>query len=337
MLVLVTGATGRIGHQLTRALVRAGHTVRAFAGADHPRAGLIAGPQVEFAAGRLEDVEAVNAAVRGVDAIYHLAAGLGSRGHTEEQIVDFNVRGTFNMLRAARDHAPGLRQFLYASSDAVYWSAAGLDASYLPIAEAHQRLAGSIYGAAKLGAEEMCWCFMRAWGIPATVLRFGATANIEEVITPHSRFSIWLYLGDAIRSLAGASAPAPEQAESLDVLRRLDDGREQLVIFANPAGEPEVRQWADARDIAAGCVCALGNPAAIGETFNLGGFAPWTTAELIQYMAPRLNLPYVTACMPITRRPWYISSAKARGLLGYTPRHSIFDMVDEAIQNRRNP
>jgi len=334
MLVLVTGATGRIGHQITRALVAGGHTVRAFAGADHPRAGLIAGPHVEFAPGRLEDVEAINAAVRGVDAIYHLAAGLGSRGHTEEQIVDFNVRGTFNMLKAVRDHAPKLRQFLYASSDAVYWHASDLEASYLPIDEAHPKLAGSIYGAAKLGAEEMCWCFMRAWGIPATVLRFGATANVEELVTPHSRFSIWLYLGDAIRSLAGISEPTPAQAESLEIMRRLDTGAEQLVIFADRAGAPEVRQWADARDIAQGCVCALGKPAAIGETFNLGGAGPWTTAELIQYMAPRLGLPYVTAAMPITRRPWYVSSAKARGLLGYAPKYTIFNMVDEGIERR---
>jgi len=264
-----------------------------------------------------------------------LAAGLGSRGHSEEQIVDFNVRGTFNMLKAVRDHAPRLRHFLYASSDAVYWPASDLEACYLPIDEAHPKLAGSVYGAAKLGAEEMCWCFMRAWGIPTTVLRFGATANVEEVITPHSRFSIWLYLGDAIRWLSQLANPSPQEIESLEILRRLDDGREQLVIFADPAGNPEVRQWADARDIAEGCVCALDKPAAIGETFNLGGFAPWTTAELIHYMAPRLNLPYVIAPMPITRKPWYISSAKARGLLGYAPRHSIFDMVDEALERRK--
>ena len=331
MLILVTGATGRIGHQLTRALVRAGHTVRAFAGADHPRAGLIAGAGVEFFAGRLEDSDAVNRAVKGVDAIFHLAAGLGSRGHTEEQIVDYNLRGTFNMLKAARDNAPGLRQFLYISSDAVYWPAANLEASYLPIDEAHPLLAGSLYGAAKLGAEQLCWCFMRAWGVPATVLRFGATANVEEVIAPHSRFSIWIYLEDAIRHLAGIGSPTLEQVESLQVLRSLDDGRRRLVIFANPVGEPEVRQWADARDIAAGCVCALGKLAAIGETFNLGGTSPWTTSEMIQYMAPRLGLPHVTACMPIARKPWYISSAKARGLLGYAPRYSIFDMIDEAI------
>ena len=112
MLVLVTGATGRIGHQITRALVAAGHTVRALAGPDHPLAGRIAGPNVEFAPGRLLDVEAINAAAKGVDAVFHLAAGLGSRGHNEEEIFELGLRGTFNMLRAVRDFAPNCQRFL---------------------------------------------------------------------------------------------------------------------------------------------------------------------------------------------------------------------------------
>ena len=87
----------------------------------------------------------------------------------------------------------------------------------------------------------------------------------------------------------------------------------------------------DARDVAEGCVLALENPAAVGETFLLGGVAPFRTDELITYLASRLGRPCVSAKLPTTRRPWYISSAKARGILGYRPQHSIFDMADEAI------
>ena len=87
--------------------------------------------------------------------------------------------------------------------------------------------------------------------------------------------------------------------------------------MAEMDGKPEVRQWADARDLADGCVRALQTPAAAGETFNLGGAAPFTSEEQVCHMAERLGLPYVTACLPISRKPWYISSAKARGLLGY--------------------
>jgi nucleoside-diphosphate-sugar epimerase len=331
MRILVTGASGRIGARLTQALVRDGHTVRVLASADHPRAHLIAGPQVEFSAGRLEDVEAVNAAVKGVDAVYHLAAGLGSRGANEEQIFDLGLRGTFNVLRAVRDLAPGCRRFAYASSDAVHWQDLSTGACYLPIDEAHPRLAGSLYGAVKIGCEELCLQFMRSYGIPVTILRFGATTEPPELLDPTSRFAHWIHLQSAIRFYGRLNPAAGAQGETLRILRELDDGVDNLLIEQDLAGAPEVRQWGDARDVAEGCVLALENPAAVGETFLLGGVAPFRTDELITYMASKLGRPYVCANLPTTRRPWYISSAKARGILGYRPRHSIFDMADEAI------
>ena len=73
MLVLVTGATGRIGAHVTRALVEEGHSVRALAQPDHPRAPVIAGPQVEFFAGRLENPGALSVACRDVDAVFCIA------------------------------------------------------------------------------------------------------------------------------------------------------------------------------------------------------------------------------------------------------------------------
>jgi len=331
MLILVTGATGRIGARLTQALVREGHTVRAFAAPDHPRAHLIAGPNVEFAPGRLENVESVYAAAKRVDAVYHLAAGLSSRGASEEQIFDLGLRGTFNILRAVRDVAPNCRRFAYASSDAVHWSDLDTPACYLPIDESHPRLAGSVYGAVKIGCEEFCLQFMRSYGIPVTILRFGATTEPPELIDPASRFAQWIFLRSAIRQFEHIHEPGPAQVESLNILRGLDDGAEGLLIAYEMDGTPEVRQWGDARDVAGGCALALENPSAVGETFLLGGVAPFRADELITYIASGLALPYVTARLPTTRRPWYISSAKAKGILGYRPRYTVFDMVDEAM------
>lgn len=330
MLVLVTGATGRIGAHLTRALLREGHTVRAFALPNDPRAPLIAGPKVEFVYGRLKDVSAVTDAVRGVDAVYHLAGALTSRGNTDEEFFEFNLRGTFNLLMAARAHAPRIRRFAYASSDAVYHN--GKAACYLPIDEAHPRLAASVYGASKIGAEEMCLTFWRAYGIPATVLRFGATADADELVTPNSVFARWLFLGEAIRFLSALSNPAPEQQETLAILKGLDHGNEQIISTTDREGNPEVQMWGDARDVAEGCLRMLETKVADGEAFNLGGVAPIRADEFAQYIAARLNLPCVTARLPIARSPWYVSSAKARGLVGYQPRYSMFDMVDEGLK-----
>ncbi len=329
MLVLVTGATGRIGAHLTRALIRAGHTVRAFALPGDPRASSIAGPHVEFVYGRLEDVEAVTVAARGVEAVYHLAGALTSRGNTDEEFFEFNLRGTFNLLMAVRFHAPRIRRFVYASSDAVYHN--GRSACYLPVDESHPRLAASVYGASKIGAEELCFTFWRAFGIPPTILRFGATADAEEFVNPTSVFARWLFLREAIRFLERLPSRSVDQSESLSILSSLDNGTEQLVIFADRNGHPEVRSWGDARDVADGCARVLEVEAAVGEAFNLGGVAPCLSDELVKYIAAKLQLPFVTACLPTARSPWYISSAKARAMLGYQPRYSVFDMVDEGM------
>lgn len=331
MLVLVTGAAGRIGAHLVRALVARGHTVRAFALPGDPRAVAIAGPAVEIVYGRLEDRGAVVEAARGVDAVYHLAGALTSRGNTDEEFFEFNLRGTFNLLQAVRARARGLQRFVYASSDAVYWSGLSTGACYLPVDENHPRLAGTVYGASKIGAEELCLTFWRGHGIPATILRFGATADAAELVQPHGVFARYTFLRAAKEALAGLPDPGTDQAAALATLEGLDDGTEQLVILADPAGRPEVRQLADARDIAEGCARVLQVPSAVGEAFNLGGVAPHAADELVRHLAARLGLRYVTARLPTARAPWYISSRKARGLLGYAPTRTVFDMVDEAL------
>src|SRR3954447_24078549 len=113
MHVLVTGATGRIGAHLVRALLGTGQSVRAFALPGDPRAATLANSPVEIVYGRLEDPAALAEAVRGVDAICHLAGALTSRGNSDEEFFALNLRGTFDLLVAARAHAPGLVRFLY--------------------------------------------------------------------------------------------------------------------------------------------------------------------------------------------------------------------------------
>jgi len=330
MRVLVTGAAGRIGAHLTRELIQMGHAVRAFALPDDPRVAAISGLGVEVVYGRVEDAEVVAQATRGVDAVYHLAGALTSRGNSEQEFFEYNLRGTFNMLMAVRANAPDLQRFVYASSDAVYWKGSG-EACYLPVDEAHPRLAGSVYGASKIGAEELCLTFWRGFGVPITILRFGATAEPAELIDPRSVFARWHFVRAARLALAALPAPTAEDTEAGAILQGLDDGPDRLVILADRDGRAEIRQWSDARDVAAGCASVLAVPGAVGEAFNLGGVAPHTADEFIPYIASKTGYPYVTARLPTARAAWYISSAKARGMLGYRPRHSVFDMVDQAV------
>lgn len=331
MLVLVTGAAGRIGAHLTRALIREGHRVRALVIPGDPRATLIAGPGVELIEGRLEDSDALRAATRGVDAIYHLAGALTSRGNTDEEFFEFNLRGTFNLLLAARDEAPRLRRFAYASSDAVYMAGPNHPTLWQPIDETHPRQPGSVYGASKAGAEDLCLTFWRRDGIPATNLRFGATCDAEELIDSQSVFSRWLFLRSALAFNRSLPDPSPAIQQTIEVLDALDTGTDQLIAVTDAAGTPEIRQWGDARDVAEGCLLTLENPLADGQTFNLGGPAPFTSEELARHLSHRTGHPWLAAPLPIARAPWTISSAKARGILGYTPTRTVFDMVDEAV------
>jgi nucleoside-diphosphate-sugar epimerase len=334
VLILVTGAAGRIGAHLTRELTGAGHRVRAFVLAGAPRIELIRGPAVEIVAGRLEDDAALTAAAEGVDAIYHLGGALTSRGNSDQEFFDLNVRTTFTLLMAARAAMPRLQRFVYASSDAVYSPGLGAGAFYLPIDETHPRLAGSVYGASKVAAEDLCFSFWRGFGVPVTVLRFGATADAEELTNADSVFARWLFLRAAIAHLERTPLPDAAVTASIQALRALDDGVDHPVVFADASGQPEIRQWGDARDVAHGCARVLEVPGAVGEAFNLGGVAPFGADALAQHLADRLGLVSVTARLPTARAAWYISSARARGILGYAPERTVFAMVDDALAHR---
>ncbi len=336
MRALVTGATGRIGRHLVRALAEAGHTVRALAmPRDHRAADLASDVEVVF--GRLEEPASLEPAVEGVDAVFHLAGALTSRGCREEEFVRVNFQGTFHLLKAVRDRAPALAHFVYASSDAVYFERPDSDPHYLPVDEDHPRLAGSVYGASKVGAEELCLSFRRGFGLPVTILRFGATADAAELIDPNSVFARWLFLSASIEHFRVMTAANGAQSKTLAILEALYSGVEQLVVYADCVGSAEVRQWADARDIAAGCIRVLGTTAAVGQVFNLGGREPHCAEAFVSFLAARLKLPHVKALIPTARRPWYITSDKAKRMLGYEARYTVYDMVEDAIRMRETP
>ncbi|HET9659834.1 MAG TPA: NAD(P)-dependent oxidoreductase [Thermomicrobiales bacterium] len=332
MKILITGAAGRIGAHLTRACLDAGHEVRAFVVPGDPRAELIRLTDVELVEGDLCDREMLQRITTRVDAIAHLAGALTSRGNTDREFIDLNLNATFDLLVAARAGSPNLQRFAYASSDAVYNT--GGPAESLPIDETTPVRPGSVYGASKTGAEQLCLSFWRSEGFPATILRFGATCDAGELIDPDSVFARWLYLHAARDFLASLPARSPAQEQTLGILESFDTGPDKLIALTDLTMHPEVRQWGDARDVAAGCLRALTEPAAIGEIFDLGGAAPFTTVELARHISSRTGMPSILAPVPTARPPWYLSSAKAERLLGYGPPRTVFAMVDEAIAQR---
>lgn len=333
MRVLITGAAGRIGARVTEAVLGRGHTVRAFV-LPGDGARWAGHPGVEVAAGQLEDPSAIAGAVEGTDAIVHLAGALTSRGCTDRQFIDSNINGTFNLLAAARDWAPGLRRFVYASSDAVYWHGGTAQATYLPVDEVHPRLPGTVYGASKVCAEELCLSVMRQTGLPVTIARFSATADAEELVEPGSVFGRRTFVRPAIESYESAEAPDPADKAALAALAAADAEDGGLFAFTDESGRPPTFSVNDARDAADCAVRLLENPAAVGEAFNIGPIAPYEQTVLVAYLAAKLQLPWARIPVPGLRPSWYVSSLKARMVLGYQPTRTVFDMIDEALDSK---
>jgi dTDP-glucose 4,6-dehydratase len=171
--VLVTGADGFIGSHLTENLVRAGVNVRAFvfynsfnswgwldAAEPDLRKGL------DVFAGDIRDQGGVRAAMRDCDVVLHLAAliSIPFSYESPEAVVETNVKGTLNVVNAARDL--GVSRVVVTSTSEVYGTAITV-----PIAEDHPLQAQSPYSAAKIGADQIALSYHRSFGTPVVVLR----------------------------------------------------------------------------------------------------------------------------------------------------------------------
>ena len=173
MKVLVTGADGFIGSHLTELLVKQGYDVRAFVlynsfntwgWLDH------CDPAVknkfEVFAGDIRDPHGVKTAMKGCDAVLHLAAliAIPYSYHSPDTYVDTNVKGTLNIVQAAREL--GVQKVVHTSTSEVYGTA-----RFVPITEEHPLQGQSPYSASKIGADQMALSFYSAFNTPVAVLR----------------------------------------------------------------------------------------------------------------------------------------------------------------------
>ena len=186
--VLVTGAGGFIGSHLTELLLREGIEVKAFV---HYNALGTWGwidtfpkelkDSVEVFAGDIRDPHGVREAMKGCEAVFHLAAliAIPFSYHSPDSYVDTNVKGTLNVLQAARDLG-GIRVLVTSTSE-VYGTA-----KYVPIDENHPFQGQSPYSATKIGADRLAESFYRSFDLPVTLVRpfntFGPRQSARAVI-----------------------------------------------------------------------------------------------------------------------------------------------------------
>lgn len=171
--ILVTGADGFIGSHLTEELVREGYEVKAFVyyNSFNTWGWLDILPKeimehVEVFQGDIRDPYGVKEAMRGCGAVFHLAAliAIPFSYHSPDTYVDTNVKGTLNILQAAREL--GLERILVTSTSEVYGTA-----QYVPIDEKHPYQGQSPYSATKIGADRISEAFYRSFNLPVTIVR----------------------------------------------------------------------------------------------------------------------------------------------------------------------
>lgn len=170
---LVTGADGFIGSHLTEDLLEKGYEVKAFTlynsfntwgWLDSLPKGKLG--QIEIYCGDVRDPNGVREAMRGVDIVFHLAAliAIPFSYHSPDSYVDTNIKGTLNVLQAARELAT--ERVLVTSTSEVYGTA-----QYVPIDEKHPFQGQSPYSATKIGADRLAESFYRSFRLPVSIVR----------------------------------------------------------------------------------------------------------------------------------------------------------------------
>lgn len=171
--ILVTGADGFIGSHLTEELVKRGYEVKAFAyyNSFNNWGWLDTLPKeimknVEVFCGDIRDPNGVREAMKGCKAVFHLAAliAIPFSYHSPDSYVDTNIKGTLNVLQAARDL--DIERLLVTSTSEVYGTA-----MYVPIDEKHPYQGQSPYSATKIGADRLAESFYRSFNLPVTIVR----------------------------------------------------------------------------------------------------------------------------------------------------------------------
>lgn len=171
--VLVTGADGFIGSHLTELLVKEGYNVKAFSFYNSfnswgwldtlPKEVL---NEIDVFTGDIRDPNGVREAMRGIDEVFHLAAliAIPFSYHSPDSYIDTNIKGTLNVLQAARDL--NTSRVLITSTSEVYGTA-----KYVPIDELHPYQGQSPYSATKIGADRLAESFYRSFNMPISIVR----------------------------------------------------------------------------------------------------------------------------------------------------------------------
>ena len=311
--ILVTGADGFIGSHLTEELVRQGHKVKAFAYYNSfntwgwldtlPKEIL---KEIEVFTGDIRDPNGVRESMKGIDEVHHLAAliAIPFSYHSPDSYVDTNIKGTLNVLQAARDL--DTKRILVTSTSEVYGTA-----QYVPIDENHPFQGQSPYSATKIGADRIAESFHKSFEMPITIVR------------PFNTYGP--------RQSARAVIPT--------IITQLLAGKEEIKLGAlSPT-----RDFNYVKDTVNGFIEIAKAHNTIGEEINIATQQEISIGQLAQEMIKQINPNAKIICEEERLRPEKSevnrllgSNKKIKELTGWSPEYNLEQGLAETIEWIKN-
>jgi len=312
--VLVTGADGFIGSHLVERLLEEGCKVKAFCfyNSFNSWGWLDTFSQeklqrIEIFTGDVRDPNGVHTAMQGCDVVFHLAAliAIPYSYHSPDSYVDTNIKGTLNILQAARNLK--VEKVLVTSTSEVYGTAL-----YVPIDEKHPRQGQSPYSATKIGADHIAESFYRSFNLPVTIVR------------PFNTFGP--------RQSARAVIPT--------IITQLLAGKTEIKLGSlHPT-----RDLLYVKDTANGFVEIAKSNATIGEEVNIATQSEITIGELAQMLISKINPDAHVISDDVRLRPdkseverLFGSNEKIKKITNWQQNYIFSKALDETIAWFRQP
>ncbi|MFC3799864.1 NAD-dependent 4,6-dehydratase LegB [Cohnella sp. GCM10012308] len=306
--ILVTGADGFIGSHLTETLLRQGYKVRAFVlynsfnswgWLDTLEPELKS--RLEVFSGDVRDPNGVRKALEGIQVVFHLAAliAIPYSYHSPDTYVDTNIKGTLNLLQAARD--AGVEKFVHTSTSEVYGTA-----RFVPITEEHPLQGQSPYSASKIGADQMAMSFYSSFGTPVSIIR------------PFNTYGP--------RQSARAIIPT--------VITQIASGKRQIKLGAlHPT-----RDFNFVSDTVRGFIAVAESEQSVGEVINIGSNYEVSMGDTVSLIARIMNADIEIVTDEARLRPekseverLWADNAKAERLAGWKPQYGGLEGLERGL------
>lgn len=316
--ILITGADGFIGSHLTESLVRQGCNVRAFVmynsfnswgWLDH--CGVDVKGSFEVFAGDIRDPHGVKEAMKGCDVVLHLAAliAIPYSYHSPDTYVDTNIKGTLNVLQAAREL--GVMKVIHTSTSEVYGKA-----KFVPITEEHPLQGRSPYSASKIAADHLAYSFFASFDLPVVIAR------------PFNTYGP--------RQSARAVIPT--------IITQIANRKRQITLGA----VSPTRDFNYVQDTVDGFIAVLNSEQGLGEVINFGSNFEISVGDTARLIAEVMGTEIEVITHEERMRPenseverLWADNAKAKKMLGWEPKYGghngfkrgLVETIDWFMQN----